>query len=115
MKPTIDLTDRWSLGADAKWLYGLMGRGARLRIPYGEQLGQLVSCQLVSWPSGLRFANHFSLEAINELVASGLIHKLTELGEPPTEEERKKQGSWRLGWRELGMDGDVAAWWVCTQ
>jgi hypothetical protein len=43
------------------------------------------------------------------------LHKLTQLGEPPTIEERKKQGSWRLGWREMGLDGVNYDWYVMVQ
>jgi hypothetical protein len=85
-----------------------IGTGMVLRIPksgYGPEL----HCDYETEHALMLLEGEDNVKAVRELIQSGLIHKLTELGEPPDGDTR------RLGWRELGLDGDVADWWVCTQ
>ena len=48
------------------------------------------------------------------LLASGLLHQLTEHGEPPVEQRKLGEG-YRCGWREIGLPGDQYRLWVCVQ
>ena len=49
------------------------------------------------------------------------LGKLSELGVPPvgqrqpTSATRTAFSGWKCGWRELGLDGDVADWYVFIQ
>lgn len=95
-------------------LYEMMGRGGKLRVPLnGSQITvnirDVASSKWADWE-----VHPISLEAFQELAATGFIHKLTEHGEPPSE-QRKPRDGWRSGWREIGLDGESADWWVCTQ
>jgi hypothetical protein len=99
----------------ARDLYTSMGRGATLRIPHDGTQPQLILFtrdHRVDLKQSHR--EPVSLSAFADLAATGLIHQLTELGEPPVD-KRINLRSWRQGWREMGYDGDVADWWVCTQ
>lgn len=42
------------------------------------------------------------------------LGKLSELGVPPVGQRQHVSG-WKCGWRELGLDGDVADWYVFIQ
>jgi hypothetical protein len=100
-----------TLGQLSKAAAGILhqiGTGMVLRIPkngYGPEL----HCDYETEHAVMTLDGEDNVKAVRELIQSGLIHKLTELGEPPDGDTR------RLGWRELGLDGGVADWWVCTQ
>ena len=106
------------LSPSALVMYEAMGRGFMMRVAHGSQLAQFVNTRPSGYSSavvGCGFGTR-DIAAVNELIASGLVHQLTEHGEPPVgSKERARLGGWRSGWRELGLDGDVADWWVCTQ
>jgi hypothetical protein len=57
---------------------------------------------------------HASADLVAELLSSGMLHKMSELGEPPVG-QRKRGDGWRSGWRELGWDGKIADWYVLVQ
>jgi hypothetical protein len=102
------------LSPSALVLYQAMGEGFMMRVAHGGELAQFAPIRQAD-VMGTGFASR-DFEAVKELVESGLVHQLTEHGEPPFgSKERARLGSWRSGWRELGLDGDVADWWVCTQ
>jgi hypothetical protein len=100
----------------ARDLYGSMGRGGKLRVPLSGLSPEIV----LPGRDGridLKTSHRVCIATPNivaELANTGLIHKLTEHGEPPPE-QRAKHGGYRIGWREAGYDGDAADWWVCTQ
>jgi hypothetical protein len=92
------------LSASAGVIWSAMGRGFRLRIPHDGGPTQLIAGFRENWREyGPGFSTS-DTAAIEELMQSGLISKLTE--------DRYHD---RIGWREAGYDGDVADWWVCTQ
>ena len=98
------------LSVAARGILHQIGTGMCLRIPKnGVGPGLQLVCDYETEHAVMRLDGEDNVKAVRELIQSGFIHKLTELGEPSEGETR------RLGWRELGLDGDVADWWVCTQ
>lgn len=93
---------------EAAIVYSTMGSGFIIRVPHDGTTPKLVPRD----GDGCGFS--CAAKPVEELAALGMIHKLTEHGEPPPE-QRKRGESWRNGWRDKGLDGDVADWWVCTQ
>ena len=57
---------------------------------------------------------HESVGAVRGLGHRPLLGKLSELGMPPVGQRQHVSG-WKCGWRELGLDGDVADWYVFIQ
>lgn len=97
-----------SLSADARAIVRYLGTGFKLRVPHDGSMAELVS------PEGS--SKTVEDPVVKELISSGQVHKLTELGEPPIRsEERKRARGWRCGWREIGLDGSTADWYLLTQ
>lgn len=93
---------------EAAIVYSTMGNGFILRVPHDGNTPQMIPRD----GGGCGFS--CDIKTVEELARIGLIHKLTEHGEPPPE-QRKRGDSWRSGWRDKGLDGAIADWWVCTQ
>ena len=80
-----------------------IGKGMRLRVPHDGPLPGLVPD-----PRGFPEAGKpepVSHAMVRHLIRSGLLWKMTEqtIGDSQ---------SFRIGWKEAGMDGDVADWYV---
>jgi hypothetical protein len=89
-------------------VWRLIGAGMRVRVPHGKP----EEAMLVPDP---RYPQHapcaalpVSFASVQALLAAGLLHQMVEhrVGDSK---------SWRTGWREAGMDGDVADWYVAMQ
>lgn len=55
-----------------------------------------------------------SADAATALLESGLLHELTEHGEPPPDQRKRHEG-YRTGWREAGLPGEQYRLFVCIQ
>jgi hypothetical protein len=89
-------------------VFRLMGQGYKLCVPHDGSQPQMISY------SGERPVKiPIRPEVFLPLIDEGILHKLTEHGEPPPE-ERQGLTSWRLGWREKGLDGEHADFFVMT-
>lgn len=55
-----------------------------------------------------------SAEVAESLLQGGLLHELTEHGEPPASERKPNEG-YRAGWRETGLPGEQYRIFVMTQ
>jgi hypothetical protein len=87
-------------------IYQEIGSGMRLRVPHDGSPATMepdprFKQAMVPFPGESRVV---SVKELSQALASGLLHKLAE--------ENIEQ---RIGWREAGMDGDVADWYVMTQ
>ena len=84
-------------------LLGRIGNGMRLRVPHGPAWAQLVKD-----PRGFPDAGEsepVATKMVRYLIRSGTLWKMVE-------DRTGDSKSWRMGWRESGMDGDVADWYV---
>ena len=89
-----------SNGAQA--IFTLIERGTPLRIPHDPAIAPSV-VESPHWPVGLQ-EQIVDRSAVQELLGSGLLHKLSENGEGA-----------RVGWKYIGLDGSIADFWVCVQ
>lgn len=89
--------------ARAYELIGMIGRGLRLRVPHDGSRAALVHDPR-GWPVVVN-VEPVEPEMVEFLVHIGLLWKMREhrVGDDK---------SWRTGWREAGMDGDMADWYV---
>ena len=90
----------------------MMGHGMRLRVPHDSAQSPTLRR---TYPKSFETATDVLVHPDILPNLTSQLYKLSELGEPPTQAERRKQGSWRVGWRESGYDGDVADWYCFKQ
>jgi len=98
---------RQDLSAEAKLAWYAIGQGMVLRVWHDP-----VSCSLID---GCRCEEQIirpdipiSAAVAQELIASGVLWKLTE-------ERIGNRTGYREGWKDAGLDGTVADFWVCLQ
>jgi len=88
----------------AEQVYDAIGHGMRLRVPHNYPAQPAALVPDPRYAEGTTPRTELSVPVVHEVLSSGLLFKLTE-----------HQEHNRLGWRECGMDGDIADWYVFIQ
>jgi hypothetical protein len=90
-------------------IFRLIGRAYKLRIPHDGSQPELVPFFSEDSP----YSVPVKASDFQPLIDEGSLHKITEHGEPPIA-EREGLMSYRLGWRELELDGEHADYYCMT-
>lgn len=98
------------LSPPAAGVLNAMGLGMRLRVPHDGGPAMLHD----STGQGRESLGPVNPEHVQELVATGHLTKLTKDGWKPKADRLPNEGG-RMGWDELGLDGDAADFYACVQ
>lgn len=98
-------------GPETRAAFDKIGKGMKLAIARDGSVAKLIPDHRID--SSLR-EEPVSEVVCEALLTSGLLHELTEHGEPPVEERRQHEG-YRMGWREVGLPGEQYRLFVCMQ